>query len=105
MGGNWSMPTEVWFDVSGAETDIQGLDRLFDGVATTLDVIVDKMEELVTLMVPQEKSFFEGLVGGVDVFNTLADGRTNIEEIFESINKGFEKSEGGAFNVLKALVP
>lgn len=48
-------------------------------MAGALDNAVEKMGELVALMSPQEGSVFDSLLGGVETFNTMADGREKLE--------------------------
>lgn len=98
---------EMRIDTSAAAAGVQKIDGMFQGLLESLGFMVEKMEELVALMAPQEQSFFAGLIGGTDVFNTLADGRTNLEGIFEAVNQGMEAvgKKGESFNIFKALVP
>lgn len=98
---------EMRIDTSAAAAGVQKIDEMFQGLLESLGFMVEKMEELVELMAPQEQSFFAGLIGGADVFNTLADGRTNLEGIFEAVNKGMEATgkNGERFNIFKALIP
>ena len=97
---------KVRFDRDEMEMGVQGLKAMFDGLQVSLDAVVQKMENLVELMEPQPEDRFDSLVGGVEIFNTLADGRTNLEDILGSMNKGLDKVDGKIkdFSLFKALL-
>lgn len=97
---------KVRFDRDEMEMGVQGLKAMFDGLQVSLDAVVQKMENLVELMEPQPEDLFDSLVGGVEIFNTLADGRTNLEDILGSMNKGLDKVDGKIkdFSLFKALL-
>ncbi len=78
-----------------------------EGVAHNLDLVADKMTELVELMRPQKESWFDSILNGVDAFNILADGRVNFEDISKAIGSGLKKAAKNAedFNIFKALIP
>lgn len=107
MSQNGMIMEEIRFDTKVAEAAVQGLSEQFEGLRATLDVVVQKMEEMVALMTPQAEGPFDGLIGNADAFNSLANGRRNLEEIFELVNIGLEKV-GGEYrklDIFQTLIP
>ncbi|MBQ5712848.1 MAG: hypothetical protein IIV61_09610 [Oscillospiraceae bacterium] len=96
---------ELRIETGGAEDAVLGMVESLAGVQEALDQIVEKMGAFVVLMTPQTDNVFNNLMDGVDGFNKLADGRSNVEDIFEAINEGLEKCEGEDFSIFKALIP
>ena len=90
---------EIQFDTKIPKVAVQELTEHFEGLQVILGEVVQMMEELVILMTPQAEGPFDSLIGGADAFNSLADGRRNLEEIFGLLNKGLE-SAGGSFRDL-----
>ncbi|MBQ7346023.1 MAG: hypothetical protein IJW45_08190 [Oscillospiraceae bacterium] len=101
-----SVRAEMRIDTGEMIGNVEKLETAFEGIQVSLDMVVEKMEELVALMAPQTESLFEGLIGGVGVFNTLAVGRTNLEGIFKAINTGLdEMNDKNGFDIFDALIP
>ncbi len=89
------------FDDSGLQTILTNIGDM----AADLDVVATKMREVVSLMTPQEETWFDGVV---EDFNSLADARVNLEEITTDISKGLKyvsENEGTTFNLFTALFP
>ena len=88
--------------------DLGGLNSIqigFVSMANDLDTVAEKMTELVTLMAPQKETFLDGLVSSVGVFNTLARGRQNIEDITKTINESTKNTNNSFFSIIKTLIP
>ena len=133
MTDNKTVLCEVQFDVTEAEAGMTTIGNLLgklkdmgdsvgdmfskvfnpdistsiDNIADNLNLVTDKMAEIVELMKPQDESWLDGILGSIDTFNTLSDGMTNLEGISMSINKGLKKAakSGEVFNIFKALIP
>ena len=98
--------TELAVDLRGTEESIQVLETVFVDLNTTLKTVASTMEKVVDAMSPDANAF-SGVLEGVDAFNILADGRSNLEDLCEALNKGARAAEkaGEGFSVFKALIP
>ena len=98
--------TELAVDLRGTEESIQVLETVFVDLNTTLKTVASTMEKVVDVMSPDANAF-SGVLEGVDAFNILADGRSNLEDLCEALNKGARAAEkaGEGFSVFKALIP
>lgn len=90
--------------------DFEGINSAqinLDNIARDMDLMASKMTELVEVMAPKETGFFDGILSGIDGFNTIAEGIGNLGTISEAINDGYKaaKRSKEGFNIFKALIP
>jgi phage-related protein len=91
--------------------DFGNVNTLRDVISEISDdsgAVINNLSKVNELMEPQGESWIESVIAGIDGFNTITDGLTNIEDISEAISDGLDAIKdkpNEKFNILKALTP